>query len=188
MRFSTRLGYVGLGLLAGAALAGCSDSAAAPADAGVDAPPLSVDRPAAPSDLGFTSDGNPVTPPPADAPALDAPSGACIPDRALWDSQMRGHMQRQCGTCHGAAPAYGAPFSLMDYDANLIGAVGMRHVDRIAANLVTGRMPAAGTRNRYSHGCQLKNGRESEASPSSKNPPSMKVKKPLSSRKMTMNT
>jgi len=145
MRFSTRLGYVGLGLLAGAALAGCSDSAATPADAGVDAPPLSVDRPAAPSDLGFTSDGNPVTPPPADAPALDAPSGACIPDRALWDSQMRGHMQRQCGTCHGAAPAYGAPFSLMDYDANLVGAVGMRHVDRIAANLVTGRMPPAGT-------------------------------------------
>ena len=50
------------------------------------------------------------------------------------------------------------------------------------------RMPAAGTRNKYNHGCQLKKGRESEASPSSKNPPSMKVKKPLRSRKMTMNT
>ncbi|MBK6528050.1 MAG: hypothetical protein IPF99_00205 [Deltaproteobacteria bacterium] len=147
MRSSTRLGYVGLGLFAGAALAGCGTTAATPADAAVaaDTPVLSASDGAAPTDLGlsptdlgFTSDGNPI-------PPSDAGPGACVPDRALWDSQMRGHVQRQCGTCHGATPSYGAPFSLLDYDANLLGAVGMRRVDRIAANLITGRMPPAGT-------------------------------------------
>jgi hypothetical protein len=49
------------------------------------------------------------------------------------------------------------------------------------------RMPAAGTRNRYSQGCQMKN-EISEASPRSKNPPAMNVKNPFMSRKITRNT
>ena len=123
MRSTTRLGYVGCGLLLGAALAGCDTGAAAPPDAAPDVA---------------------AAPPDAAAPAIDV-GAACVPDRALWDTQVRAHVQRQCGTCHGAAPAYGAPFSLLDYDANLQGAPGARRVDRIAANLVTGRMPPAGT-------------------------------------------
>jgi hypothetical protein len=123
MRSSTRSGLIGLGLFAGAALGGCDvGGGATPADGGVTGL----------GDLGFTSDGTPIT-------------SACVPDRALWTSQMRAYVQRQCGTCHGATPAYGAPFSLLDYDANLAGAPGARRVDRIAANLLTGRMPPAGT-------------------------------------------
>ena len=106
MRSISRLGYVGLGLLAGAALAGCGAGSASPADAAVDAPDPSADL-GAPSDLGLTSDGNPT--PPADA----GPAG-CVPDRAAWDSVMRAHVQRQCGTCHGEEPNYGAPFTLLD--------------------------------------------------------------------------
>src|SRR5580692_6643553 len=49
------------------------------------------------------------------------------------------------------------------------------------------RIPTAGTRNKYSQGCQTKNGSRS-ASPRSKNRPTMKVKKPVRSRKITMNT
>src|SRR2546426_2589169 len=46
------------------------------------------------------------------------------------------------------------------------------------------RIPAAGTRNRNSHGSQLKNAAR-EASPRSKKPPKVKVKKPESRRNMT---
>nr|MBP6834293.1 hypothetical protein [Deltaproteobacteria bacterium] len=82
MRSSTRLGYVGLGLFAGAALAGCGTTAANPADAAVaaDTPVLSASDGAAPTDLGlsptdlgFTSDGNPI-------PPADAGPGVCVPD------------------------------------------------------------------------------------------------------------
>ncbi len=48
-------------------------------------------------------------------------------------------------------------------------------------------MPMAGTRNRYSHGCQTKKD-ASDASLRSKKPPTIMVKKPLSSRNMTMKT
>lgn len=128
MRASKHPGYVGWALVTGAALAGCGAGGAAPRDAAAAA--LADDA----ADLGFTGDGMPAVPP-----------GACVPDRALWESRVRGLVQRQCGTCHGATPSYGAPHSLLDYDANLLGAAGMRRVDRIAANLVTGRMPPAGT-------------------------------------------
>ena len=49
------------------------------------------------------------------------------------------------------------------------------------------RLPTAGTRNRYSQGCQVKND-TSEASPRSKKLPMVKVKNPVSSRKMIRNT
>ena len=49
------------------------------------------------------------------------------------------------------------------------------------------RIPAAGTRNRNSHGSQLKNAAR-EASPRSKKPPKVNVKKPESRRKITRNT
>src|SRR5258706_9817285 len=49
------------------------------------------------------------------------------------------------------------------------------------------RIPAAGTRNRNSHGSQLKNA-ASEASPRSKKPPKAKVKNPESKRKIKRNT
>jgi hypothetical protein len=49
------------------------------------------------------------------------------------------------------------------------------------------RMPTAGTSTRNSHGCQAKNAARL-ASPRSKKLPTVKVKKPVSSRNMTRNT
>ncbi len=90
-----------------------------------------------------------VTPPTPDGGSLpdatsDAPR-ACVPDRAQWTSTVRAQVERQCGACHGASPLYGAPFSLLDYDTNLAGNVGMRRVDRIVARLMAGTMPPSGT-------------------------------------------
>src|SRR5688572_12767267 len=49
------------------------------------------------------------------------------------------------------------------------------------------RIPAAGTKNRYSQGCHVKK-ETSEASPRSKKLPTVKVKNPVSSKKMTRKT
>lgn len=146
MRVTSALGHLALGSLVLAALAGCGGSTSSPADAGGDAPAV-VDLGAA-LDLGATDGGAAPTDlgaAPVDAPPVDAGPPPCIPDRALWNSTIRGHVQRQCGTCHGEEPNYGAPFTLLDYDANLEGEVGSRHVDRMAFNLVNNRMPPAGT-------------------------------------------
>ncbi len=67
--------------------------------------------------------------------------GACVPDRARWESAVRAEVQTSCGTCHGATPAFGAPFSLLDYDALVAGEVGRRRVDQMAAALAAGTMP-----------------------------------------------
>ncbi len=92
-------------------------------------------------DLGATSDAAPAD----GATRSDVPAGPCVPDRAQWDHQVRGLVQRQCGTCHGATPEYGAPYSLLDYDYDVAGDVGIRPVDLMAHNLMIGRMPPAGT-------------------------------------------
>ncbi len=149
MRSTSAFGSVVLGLLTSAALVGCDSGAANPApvdastvvDVGV-AP--GADAPAV-SDLGLAPMDGPAVATDTPVVAADAGPAPCIPDRAQWDSTIRGHVQRQCGTCHGAEPNYGAPFSLLDYDANLAGEPGARHVDRIAANLIANRMPPAGT-------------------------------------------
>jgi Copper type II ascorbate-dependent monooxygenase, C-terminal domain/Copper type II ascorbate-dependent monooxygenase, N-terminal domain len=94
--------------------------------------------------LAVSSCGGDAAPAPTDGGATSDAS-SCVPDRALWTSTVRAQVERQCGSCHGATPNYGAPFSLLDYDANLAGRVGMRHVDRIAARLMAGTMPPSGT-------------------------------------------
>ncbi len=72
----------------------------------------------------------PVTPG-GDA-AVPADVGGCVPDRAMWDGQIRAVVQRQCGSCHGATPSFGAPYSLLDYDFILRPRQGGRPVDRRA--------------------------------------------------------
>lgn len=77
--------------------------------------------------------------------AVPADVGGCVPDRAMWDGQIRAVVQRQCGSCHGAAPSFGAPYPLLDYDFILRPRQGGRPVDRIAARMMAGTMPPAGT-------------------------------------------
>ena len=112
------MGWVGV--VAAVGLLGCGGNSTTPA-----------------GDAGVVAQG--------DVAAADAGGGVCVPDRAQWDSTIRGHVERQCGTCHGASPQFGSPYSLLEYDANLTGAVGSRRVDRIAARLMAGTMPPAGT-------------------------------------------
>ncbi|MDB4930445.1 MAG: hypothetical protein JWM10_2929 [Myxococcaceae bacterium] len=78
------------------------------------------------------------------APSPDA-GPVCTPDRARWDSEVRAVVERACGSCHGATPAYGSPYSLLDYDYNLRRQAAGRPVDRMHARLADGSMPPAGT-------------------------------------------
>jgi uncharacterized membrane protein len=87
----------------------------------------------------------PVTAVTADvAASADVPAG-CVPDRAAWDTEVRALVARQCGTCHGAQPTFGAPFSLLDYDALLRREGPARRVDLMAAALAAGTMPPSNT-------------------------------------------
>ena len=103
---------------------GCSGTATSP-DAAADAP--AVTDAVAPADL-----------------SPDAPAG-CVPDRAAWDAEVRALVARQCGTCHGERPSFGAPYSLLDYDQLLAREGGQRRVDRVAAALAAGTMPPSNT-------------------------------------------
>ena len=74
-----------------------------------------------------------------------AAAPSCVPDRAQWDSTVHDIVQRSCGSCHGATPAYGAPYSLLDYSFITTARTGGRPVDRMHVRLADGSMPPAGT-------------------------------------------
>jgi hypothetical protein len=73
------------------------------------------------------------------------PEPDCVPDRQAWDTNTSGFVETYCGECHGTAPQFGAPYSLLDYDDLVAGAEGERRVDRMAARLLAGEMPPAGS-------------------------------------------
>jgi hypothetical protein len=81
--------------------------------------------------------------PEEDAGGAASDQGArCQATRAQYD-EVRPLLEQWCGTCHGASPAYGAPFSLLDYDS-VLGRYGDSHViDRMAVVLAGGSMPPA---------------------------------------------
>ncbi len=70
---------------------------------------------------------------------------ACSPDRAQWNSEVRATVERACGACHGATPAYGAPYSLLDYDFITRAQGTTRPVDRMHVRLADNTMPPSGT-------------------------------------------
>ncbi|MCB9538564.1 MAG: hypothetical protein H6704_20180 [Myxococcales bacterium] len=69
------------------------------------------------------------------------PAPACVPDRAAFEADVKPLIQQWCGLCHGESPRFGAPFSLLDYDRDVLGREGQRRVDRIVARLRAGTMP-----------------------------------------------
>lgn len=73
------------------------------------------------------------------------PTYACVPDRAAWTATVRPIVERSCGSCHGDTPAFGAPYSLLDYDFLTRTRGADRPVDRMHARLREGTMPPAGT-------------------------------------------
>ncbi|HJL00820.1 MAG TPA: hypothetical protein RMH85_33925 [Polyangiaceae bacterium LLY-WYZ-15_(1-7)] len=72
------------------------------------------------------------------------PPADCVPSRAQWDEAVRPLVEDACGTCHGTEPDFGAPFSLLDYDALLAGAEGERVVDELVRQVAAGTMPPVG--------------------------------------------
>lgn len=72
------------------------------------------------------------------------PPPDCVPSEDEWDASIAALVDEHCGTCHGETPEFGAPFSLLDYDANVRGREGDRHVDRMVHMLAEGLMPPTG--------------------------------------------
>jgi hypothetical protein len=72
------------------------------------------------------------------------PVANCVPSRTVYNDTTKQMLQDHCSSCHGATPAFGAPNSLIDYDAMLKGLEGKRPVDRIAIRVADKTMPAAG--------------------------------------------
>jgi hypothetical protein len=105
--------------------------------------------------LSLTACGTTVAPLPDAAVAADAvdaspeaaadAAGLCVPDRARWNDAVRARVVTHCATCHGATPAFGAPYALLDYDALVAGPAGLRRVDAMAQQLAMGAMPPPGT-------------------------------------------
>ena len=67
----------------------------------------------------------------------------CVPDRAAFEMHAKPAFEKNCGTCHGDAQDYGAPMSLVDYDAMIAGEPGERIVDKITESLNSRSMPPA---------------------------------------------
>jgi len=79
------------------------------------------------------------------ADAADVSASSCTPSREVFNATVRPLLTQHCGACHGATPSFGAPFSLLDYDALLRGVPTARAVDRIGPRLVEGTMPPSGS-------------------------------------------
>jgi len=78
-------------------------------------------------------------------PAAPDSGTTCVPDRATWDDSASGIVQRHCGSCHGAEPQFGAPFSLTDYDTLVADGDAGRISDRMVARLMDHTMPPVGS-------------------------------------------
>lgn len=68
----------------------------------------------------------------------------CVPSQMEWDTEVGALVEQHCGTCHGETPEFGAPFSLLDYDAITDGREGERRVDRMIHQVADGIMPPTG--------------------------------------------
>lgn len=68
----------------------------------------------------------------------------CTPFEASYTQNVEPILEVKCGECHGAEPAFGAPFSLLDgYEDLVAGDEGTRKVDLMLNALLAGTMPEA---------------------------------------------
>ncbi len=75
----------------------------------------------------------------------DEPAPSCVPDEAEWNSTIAPLVESYCADCHAAEPRFGAPLSLVNYEAITSGVSGSRHADLMALQLESGAMPPAGS-------------------------------------------
>ena len=72
------------------------------------------------------------------------PTADCVPSEAEWNASVQSIVMENCCRCHGATPNFGAPFTLLDYQAIMAGAEGERIVDEMHRQLSSGSMPPRG--------------------------------------------
>ncbi|MEZ4237883.1 MAG: hypothetical protein R3F59_17390 [Myxococcota bacterium] len=70
-------------------------------------------------------------------------AGGCVPTRDAFEANALPAIEANCTTCHGATPQFGAPYSLLDYDALVAGTEPDRIVDKMVLALTDGAMPPA---------------------------------------------
>jgi mono/diheme cytochrome c family protein len=73
-------------------------------------------------------------------------SDHCVPDKEAWRVNVSDMVDEWCGKCHGKTPKFGAPFTLLDYDALVDGEPDDRRVDNMANVLLEGQMPPKGAK------------------------------------------
>ncbi|MEO0324935.1 MAG: hypothetical protein AAF447_18375 [Myxococcota bacterium] len=81
---------------------------------------------------------------PAGPVGMDAGTASCVPSEQTWTTEVAPLVAERCGTCHGAEPAFGAPFPLLDYAALVAGDEGERIIDRMHVRVGEGSMPPTG--------------------------------------------
>ncbi|MFK7929930.1 MAG: hypothetical protein AB8H79_17185 [Myxococcota bacterium] len=79
----------------------------------------------------------------ANDPFDGGPEPDCVPSAAAFESNVLPIVQAKCADCHGETTQFGAPYSLLDYDALVQGLDGERIVDRIVASVADRSMPPA---------------------------------------------
>jgi hypothetical protein len=79
--------------------------------------------------------------PNTETPNTETPVDTCVPSRIAFRTNALPYIEEGCGNCHGETPQFGAPQSLLDYDALIEGEVGERLVDKMATRLLDRTMP-----------------------------------------------
>lgn len=85
---------------------------------------------------GPTGPTNPTGP-------TDPTNTACVPTREAFEENALPAIERSCGTCHGETVAFGAPYTLLDYNELVAGEAPNRKVDAFVAELMDRTMPPA---------------------------------------------
>jgi hypothetical protein len=94
-----------------------------------------------PVELDPTSDPDTEEPlPTGTGPLPTGTTERCVPSQTAFEDNALPAIERNCALCHGAQPDFGAPYSLLDYDA-LIAGDGDRIVDKMADVLMARTMP-----------------------------------------------
>jgi hypothetical protein len=71
------------------------------------------------------------------------PGESCVPSETDWPT-VKPIVQASCGLCHGEAPQFGAPYSLLNYSSLVAGEEGSRIIDTVISEVRMGDMPPVG--------------------------------------------
>ena len=133
---------VGLTLCLGS---GCNESADTAADDQPNAESGGTESDSEMTASKDTDDDSKPKPRGPEAPTLVAEDLAfnedCRPSRAAWDEKIKPFVEQFCGECHSETLAFGATYSLLDYEGLFSDTTGERPIDGTIRRLTEGTMP-----------------------------------------------